>query len=339
MGKLGYIASQLRGLNWREMFGKAKEIKVRSGRPTLWTLADMVWCGYRYTAGFSDYYIFHFEKLSAAERATYLVRGRNAEYVRRMNPKASWDKFEIKTDFNRTFSDYLKRDWVDLQTDSFEAFDALVKKHPMVVAKLVDEMGGKGLECLRLADFESSRTMYDHCMDNKQYLVEEFVSQHPGIAALHPQSLNTLRMVTFQRNGRSVLVYSVIRIGRGESTVDNTSSGGMSVLVDIDTGRLLTPGVDKKDHVYTEHPDTGITLQGYQLPCFEAAKAMVLEAAKVVPEMGYIGWDVSVNDRGEPLLIEGNAYAGHILSQLPWPDRLGQGMLPRYQECDRLLDA
>ena len=333
MGKIGYIVSQLKGMNWREMIAKAKEVKVRSGRPTFITLVDMIWCGYRYTAGFSDYYIFHFERLSGSERATYLTRGKNAEFVRLMNPKESWDKFEIKTDFNRTFSDYLKRDWVDLQTDSFEAFDALVHKHPMVVAKLINELGGKGLECLRLADFADSRAMYDHCMANKQYLIEEFVSQHPEIAALHKQSLNTMRMVTFQRGGRSVLVYCVIRIGRGESTVDNTSSGGMSVFVDVDTGKLLTPGVDKKDHIYTEHPDTGVTLKGYQLPCFEAAKAMVLEASKVVPEMGYIGWDVSINDQNEPLLIEGNAYAGHILSQVPWPERLEHGMLPRYREA------
>ena len=45
-------------------------------------------------------------------------------------------------------------------------------------------------------------------------------------------------------------------------------------------------------------------------------KKLCIEACDIVPELGYIGWDVCLGEE-KPFLIEGNDFPGHDLYQLP----------------------
>ena len=51
------------------------------------------------------------------------------------------------------------------------------------------------------------------------------------------------------------------------------------------------------------------------------------KAALLVPELGYIGWDVAISDKG-PVIVEGNDIPGYDMPQnAAWhPD--GKGILP-----------
>ena len=44
---------------------------------------------------------------------------------------------------------------------------------------------------------------------------------------------------------------------------------------------------------------------------------LVVEAAKVVPQIRYVGWDVAISNKYGPLLIEGNSYPGQDVTQYP----------------------
>ena len=78
-------------------------------------------------------------------------------------------------------------------------------------------------------------------------------------------------------------------------------------------------------------PDTGIPLVGYQLPMIEEAKAMACEAAREIPEVGHVGWDMAIGPDG-PAIIEGNDFPGTDLCQLaPFcPEKTG--LWPYYKE-------
>jgi glutathione synthase/RimK-type ligase-like ATP-grasp enzyme len=58
---------------------------------------------------------------------------------------------------------------------------------------------------------------------------------------------------------------------------------------------------------------------------------MVKEAAKVIPEMGYVGWDVAFTPNG-PVLVEANDFPGHDIYQLPehTPDKIG--IYPKFKK-------
>ena len=68
-------------------------------------------------------------------------------------------------------------------------------------------------------------------------------------------------------------------------------------------------------------------------PDWDKARAMVERAAQVVPQMGYVGWDVCFTPDG-PCLVEGNQFPGHDIYQLPvhTPDKIG--IMPRFRAIE-----
>lgn len=145
------------------------------------------------------------------------------------------------------------------------------------------------------------------------FLFQEPVRQHPDLNALYPYSLNTLRLDTFiDPAGVIKLTNASIRFGINKSVVDNAGSGGCFVAVDIDTGELGDKGYQMLDHggnIFLRHPDTQASFKGARIPYFDEVKALVLEAARVLPHR-FTGWDIAIAPDG-PVLMEGNS-ASHL---------------------------
>lgn len=141
------------------------------------------------------------------------------------------------------------------------------------------------------------------------YLIQPTVLQHSAMASLHPQSLNTIRLVTIrnQKTNQLEVFPSILRIGTGNSFIDNTSQGGIAVGIDLETGRL------KKDGFYkpafgtkvSAHPDSGIVFSDFIIPFFDDCKRKALLLHSVLPTIHSIGWDIAIGPDG-PIFIEGN---------------------------------
>lgn len=72
------------------------------------------------------------------------------------------------------------------------------------------------------------------------------------------------------------------------------------------------------------HPDSGEQIIGFKVPSWDKIVDLVISAAKVIPEVRYVGWDVAVDDDGNVQLIEGNYGADPDVTQMPcrigaWP--------------------
>ncbi|NJK87644.1 MAG: hypothetical protein HC906_18385 [Bacteroidales bacterium] len=52
-----------------------------------------------------------------------------------------------------------------------------------------------------------------------------------------------------------------------------------------------------------------MVFQDFQVPFYEEAKELVTEAAKQIPQIKIIGWDIAIQPDG-PILIEGNDHPG-----------------------------
>lgn len=154
-------------------------------------------------------------------------------------------------------------------------------------------------------DYEG-KTLTDVFKEYKSdFLIEELIHQHPDMAALNPSSINTIRIVTY-RNGMDVhVVYTVIRIGRKNQSVDNESAGGISTIVHADgtLGRYAygAPGIDK-----IEYTDSGIRLDGYKIPSFQQAIDGVKSYHYHLPYFKVVGWDIAIEEDGTPIMIEFN---------------------------------
>ena len=154
----------------------------------------------------------------------------------------------------------------------------------------------------------------------KDFLIQDWVRQHKDMAALNPTSVNTIRILSYRSEMEVLIIYSVVRIGRSGSVVDNQCAGGISTTIDKE-GRLgkIAFGGFSSDNI--DKTDTGIVLKGYQLPSYDKAIEMVKRLHLKLPFFNIVGWDVAIQEDGEPVLIEFNTNPG--LSQSAFGSGMG----------------
>lgn len=142
---------------------------------------------------------------------------------------------------------------------------------------------------------------------DESLVIEELVLSHPALAAFHPQSLNTVRIVTMRTpNGGVEVNRSLLRMGVGTATIDNWCAGGLAVSIKPD-GILADAAVfeDLGRGVCFRHPDTGIPFSGFEVPFYREAVDLALQAHRLCPQLFGVGWDVAITVNG-PLIVEGN---------------------------------
>ena len=148
-----------------------------------------------------------------------------------------------------------------------------------------------------------------------RYLLQERLAQHPALEALHPSSVNTIRLVTVYRDGQVKPFVAALRVGTGGATVDNWSAGGLVVGLNLDTGRLYGRGIFKPgcggDVRYggfvDRHPDSDVLLDGYQLPDIPEAVALACRLHLDLGGPRTVGWDLAITPDG-PSVVEGNSH-------------------------------
>lgn len=331
MKRLKYMIVRIIQLDYRHMFRTVGQIHAKTKRSRIWLFFDMVYCGLRYGAGYNDYRLCEFYNLNKAQRATYVTRGVNNRIVQLKNDPAYFHCMDNKPEFNALFSAFVRRGWLDMGQADFETFSEFMADRERIISKPTDESCGRGVEIANKTDYSDLKQMYDHLKEIGSGLIEDVIVQHPEVSAIYPHSVNTYRIVTVRSEDKANVVYAFIRIGNGGHVVDNINAGGMAAPVDLETGVIQYPGYDKDSNTYDVHPATGCPIVGYKLPYWQEALDMCVKAADVVPQLGYVGWDIAISQDG-PQLIEGNPFPGHDILQMPahTPDKIG--MLPRFRQ-------
>lgn len=143
----------------------------------------------------------------------------------------------------------------------------------------------------------------------KSFIIQSKLHQHPDLAALNPTSVNTLRVMSYRRDNEVVVLYAVIRIGRMGKVVDNESAGGIKADIDLTTGKIKGPAFGSATEPLMPKTDSGIELDNYLIPSFPQIIEFVKDLHLRLPYFRLIGWDVSVDGNGKPVMIEWNRSA------------------------------
>lgn len=151
---------------------------------------------------------------------------------------------------------------------------------------------------------------------SKPFFVQECIKQHKDLSVLNPSSVNTVRIITTKFNDKPQILCAGLRIGENtKAIVDNASKGGCFVGIDAETGKLQKYGFFIKKHAVTEHPESKIKFENYQIPfwkeCVETAKKLQIMSPGYVT----VGWDIAITPTG-PVLIEGNSTWGEFIPNL-----------------------
>lgn len=277
--------------------------------------------------GYYDYQEFEFYNLNKEERKTYLTRGKNNEIVRIYNDKSFFHNFENKAQFNKIFNNYLRRDWLLLDNNCDE-FINFIKSHDAIIVKPIDSSGGQGVEKFKYINDDEAKKLYDKLLENKQLLIEDCIQQHQAMNSLYENSVNTLRLFTFYKNGQTYFLQAILKIGNG-GVIDNFSNGGMYTYLD-ENGTVFVEAIDRDDNIYYEHPISHSKIVGFKVPMFQDAINLVKECAKVIPEVSYVGWDVAISKNG-PVIVEGNCFPG-VYQVKPSLSNKKEGLIPKYKK-------
>ena len=162
----------IRGMDTKRMRETARRVAKESGRPTPFIFCDMVWCGFKYQAGYLDYALFHFWDLNGAQRATVLTRGKNNRYVAALNDRREWDVFDVKPEFLARFAPFVKRKWLDLAGCTVEEFRSLGQELGRFLVKPRDGTHGDGVEILQAGEVEDWAALLSKLRENGQTLLE-----------------------------------------------------------------------------------------------------------------------------------------------------------------------
>ncbi len=331
MGKLRYLTRVISGIRFDKLNRVLEKIKEKSGQGKVYTFFDILVCAAKYGAGYYDYLMFGFYDMNGRQRDTYLTRVRNKKIMDLMNDPAFSDEFDDKLRFNKTFAAYLGRKTLNGETVTEEELAEFLRGQEAIFAKINHGDCGRGVEKLYVKDFDSPAAMLAYIREHGLVVLEHVLPQHEDMARLHPSSVNTMRILTDLVDGQVHIAYITVKMGRGSGVCDNSGQGGILCRVDPQSGKIISPATDDYFNVYEKHPDTGIVLQGYQLPMVDRAVAMAKEAALVFPQVGHVGWDMAITPTG-PAIIEGNEFPGTDLCQLApfYPEKCG--LWPYYKE-------
>lgn len=332
MRKALYILKCVRNMNYRSFFNTLKELHKESGRNYVFLIFDIVFCGFRYGAGFNDYQLCQFYRLPLSVRKTYITRGVNNMLSTRLSNPSYTACFNDKRLFYRLFQEFLHREWFSIRQTPEEWLLRFLERHESVIIKPAYGCGGAGVQKIERKNFSSPKEMLMHIRTLNTDIVEECIVQHETMSQMNYKSVNTIRVVTVIQNENVNIIYAYLRIGVGTSVVDNLHAGGIFAPIDIHSGLVTHDGYDKNQSIHKCHPESRRVIKDFQIPSWEQIRELTETAAKLIPQMQYIGWDIAVDQHGNAILVEGNHLPGYDFLQMPVHMSNEKGMLPSFEQ-------
>ncbi|MEW7278499.1 sugar-transfer associated ATP-grasp domain-containing protein [Aquimarina sp. 2201CG1-2-11] len=193
-----------------------------------------------------------------------------------------------------------------------------------VFVKAIAEMGGVGSYLITKDNLEQELDQYGAYILANDCIHQELIIQHDLINTIYEGSVNSIRFDTYRdKNGTTHILCAYMRFGRGGSVLDNSTSGGFWVGIDIEKGQLKGKSYQFMQHGgkrLDRHPDSKVIFDGYEIPYFKEACEVVRKCVTHIPDR-IIGWDIAISKNG-PVVIEGNDN-----NSLLGPDLVYQGLL------------
>ena len=230
-----------------------------------------------------EFYLHLLDKTDA-EKREYMVRRMRGIYVHHLNWDAGPDRMENLEDKYRLYQilkPYYKRDMIEIRTlNDLDEFTEFAKKHKVFVVKPADFSFGIGIHKFSMEDFgddykaamesilsEGQAIHEKHPSRVSRMVLEELINQDESLAVLHPNSVNGIRVTAVKgKDGKIHIYHPWIKVGVGGTFVASAALDGFDAEIDPETGIVITDGVQENGNVYKVHPDSGITIKGFQIP-------------------------------------------------------------------------
>ena len=284
-------------------------------------------------ANVDEEFYLHFNEMTCEEKDQYMVDNLRVRYINHLNSGGGKEVRRILDDkyiLYKRLRPYYLRDMIEISDPEkdLDVFSDFVKKHHEFVVKPLDYYGGIGVHKASLDDYgsdyktalanllnEGAEISNVHRSKSHKMVLEELIVQDESLAQLHPESVNAVRATAVRgKDGKIHLYHPWIKVGMNGTFVASAVLDGYDAEIDPETGIVISDGYQENGNVYVTHPNTGAVIKGFQIPQWGEMVKMVGELMELMPEFGYIGWDLVLTPNGW-CVMEGN-YNGDFMFQL-----------------------
>lgn len=276
----------------------------------------------------SEEIYFHFPYKTHEEKLEYTTFRTRLFWMFQINDRSYQHVFHNKYETYELFSKYFLRDVIKISgPEDFEPFEKFVSKHPVFVMKPVSSHLGIGVRKIDVADFKDTKDLFANLIsqgkdlasesfyNDTDILLEEVIEQDDVLEAIHPYSVNGIRITTFRKGKDIKILYPWFKVGANKSFVTSAAFGTYDAGIDAETGVVNTDGFKENGESDDIHPLTKIKFKGYQIPKWADLVATVKEMALSLPDaINYVGWDMVLTPNGW-CIMEGN-FTGDFMWQM-----------------------
>ncbi len=147
------------------------------------------------------------------------------------------------------------------------------------------------------------------------FIIQRKIQQHPFLQQFNKTSVNILRIISWKHDNQVDILSVSIRFGIEGSFTDVAYVNGEEIVNVV--------GVDAKGRVNNKYAsldglsnNVSIHLKNEDIPCFNEISSMIKDAHLQLQPFDIIGWDITINEKCEPVCIEYNVmWPGTILYQ------------------------
>ena len=200
-----------------------------------------------------------------------------------------------------------------------KAVAACIEAGEIILKPSVSAWVGYGIK--KWVDGKDSQSVLETILDARgPFVVQQLIRQHESLAQFNDSCVNTMRLVTLSMGGGTPpeTVSAVLIMGGKGAFTNHLHGGGMICGINAD-GSLRPWAFDGNLQQYAEHPN-GAVFAECRIPNFHKCVNLVTTLApRLYGSSRLTAWDVTLDQHGEPLLIEANFEYGGIVQKAAGP--------------------
>ena len=192
--------------------------------------------------------------------------------------------------------------------------EIIKNKYERIFVKPSNAKGGSGIYVFNRTESgkyyanqkdEFNEDFLNNIVKTGDYLIQPGIVQDQFLSKIYEHSVNTLRILTENKNEKIRILCSTLRMGRDGKQVDNSAQDGIFVKIDNQKGTFEDYATSETCEYFETHPNTGFLFKGNILDRWSEIKELVITCAKKIPQFIYIAWDVLLT-RDRILILEAN---------------------------------
>ena len=217
-----------------------------------------------------------------------------------------YDINQPRTIFRKIGDVFLDKEYQVIDFDN--VFQLCCCEDEIIIKKASDSVGGKDIF---FWNKKMSKQALLSFLKNDNLIAQEVVKQHSVLEGIHSSSVNTIRVITMFFDNEIVPLSSLLKMGVDHARVDNSHSGGIFCGIN-DDGTLKPIAYDVTGKMYMQHPQ-GTFFSEIIIPNYDKCIGLLKKVGMRLSNATKLqSWDLSIDEKGNPMLIEVNATFGGI---------------------------